>query len=205
MIDNDLLHVPGPNQWPQEGAIPGFRDSVLEYYESLSTLAMFLTRLFFRVAGAKFGNFSEHFERPSIGFRMLHYPPQPDPVPEGQYGSAPHTDYNFMTLLTQDDVSGLEVKLDDDSWGAVPPYKTEDGTTALVLNLGEMAHRWTNEGTTLWSLCLLKHHHLLHILIFCTIAGLRATPHRVINRSGVDRYSIAFFWDPQLDFITDAR
>ena len=74
----------------------------------------------------------------------------------------------------------VQVKLDDDSWKAVPPRPTEDGNHALVLNLGEMAHRWTNE-------------------------GLRATPHRVINRSGKDRYSIAFFWDPQLDMITDAR
>ncbi|CAF2126362.1 unnamed protein product [Rotaria magnacalcarata] len=34
---------------------------------------------------------------------------------------------------------------------------------------------------------------------------LRATPHCVINRSGQDRYSIVFCWDPQLDLPIDTR
>jgi len=39
---------------------------------------------------------------------MLHYPPQPSPVPEGVFGSAPHCDHGFLTILSQDDIGGLE-------------------------------------------------------------------------------------------------
>ena len=77
----------GPNQWPQEGSLPGFRDDVLNYYEALKPVAMLMTRSFFQAANADFSKFAPDFERPSIGLRMLHYPPQPSPVPEGQYGS----------------------------------------------------------------------------------------------------------------------
>ncbi|CAF1221521.1 unnamed protein product [Adineta ricciae] len=171
-------YLQGPNQWPQ--GMPEFREAVLAYYHQLEKLALELTKVFFAASKADFNRFAPHFQRPSIGLRMLHYPPQPSPVPEGVFGSAPHCDHGFLTILAQDDVGGLDVKTPTGEWISAPNMVSSNGETALLINLGDSASKWTND-------CL------------------RATPHRVINRSGRDRYSIVFFWDPQLDFTIDTR
>lgn len=166
-------YLQGPNQWPH--GMPEFREAVLAYYHQLERLALELTKVFFAASETEFDQFAAHFQRPSIGLRMLHYPPQPSPIPEGVFGSAPHCDYGFLTILSQDTIGGLEVKTPDGQW-LPAPYKE----SAFLINLGDSASKWTND-------------------------GLRATPHRVINRSGQDRYSIVFFWDPQLDFPIDTH
>ncbi|CAF4173330.1 unnamed protein product [Rotaria sordida] len=171
-------YLQGPNQWPH--GMPDFRKVVLDYYYELIKLALELTKVFFAASETDFDRFASHFQRPSIGLRMLHYPPQPSSIPDGVFGSAPHCDYNFMTILSQDDVGGLEVKAPNGEWISAPNMISSNGETAFLVNLGDSASKWTND-------CL------------------RATPHRVINRSGRDRYSIAFFWDPQFDFIIDTR
>ena len=48
------------------------------------------------------------FEKPTTFLRLLHYPTQPEEI--GLFGSAPHTDYGYITLLAQDEVGGLEVQ-----------------------------------------------------------------------------------------------
>lgn len=170
-------YLQGPNQWPH--GMPHFRNHVLSYYEELKKLALELTKVFFVASETDFNRFLMHFQRPSIGLRLLHYPPQPSPIPEGVFGSAPHCDHGFITILAQDDTGGLEVKTPTGEWISAP-NKVSNGETAFLINLGDSASKWTNN-------CL------------------RATPHRVINQSGSDRYSIAFFWDPQLDLPIDTR
>jgi isopenicillin N synthase-like dioxygenase len=171
-------YLQGPNQWPH--GMPNFREAVLAYYDELKKLALELTKVFFAASETDFSSFAPHFQRPSIGLRMLHYPPQPVPIPDGVFGSAPHCDHGFITILSQDDVGGLEVKTPNGDWIQAPNMTTSNGESAFLVNLGDSASKWTND-------------------------GLRATPHRVINRSGHDRYSIVFFWDPQLDLIIDTR
>jgi isopenicillin N synthase-like dioxygenase len=171
-------YLQGPNQWPH--GMPDFRAAVLAYYHELEKLALVLTKVFFAASETDFNRFAPHFQRPSVGLRMLHYPPQPSPVPEGVFGSAPHCDYGFMTILAQDDVGGLEVKSPAGEWISAANMISSNGETAFLVNLGDSASKWTND-------CL------------------RATPHRVVNRSGRDRYSIVFFWDPQLDLLIDTR
>lgn len=171
-------YLQGPNLWPH--GMPDFRDDVLAYYHELESLALDLTKVFFVASKTDFNRFAAHFQRPSIGLRMLHYPPQPAPIPDGVFGSAPHCDHGFITILAQDDVGGLEVKAPNGEWIPAPTKMSSNGETAFLVNLGDSASRWTND-------CL------------------RATPHRVINRSDRDRYSIAFFWDPQLDLLIDTR
>jgi len=95
----------------------------------------------------------------------------PQPPVSGLYGSAPHTDFGCLTLLAQDEVAGLQVKAAGGNWLDVKPDRK-----ALIVNIGDMLHRWSN-------------------------GLLKSTPHRVINRTGQERYSCAFFFDPYVDTI----
>ena len=57
------------------------------------------------------------------------YPPCPQP--DLVLGSAPHADRSILTVLQQNEVSGLEV-FKDGTWVSVPPIKN-----AFVINLGD--------------------------------------------------------------------
>ena len=81
-------------------------------------------------------------------------------------GIHPHKDTNVVTLLHPDPVGGLEVRAADGSW-----LDVDAPADALVVNVGEMLELWSG-------------------------GRYRATPHRVINRSGAARYSFPFFVVP---------
>jgi len=81
----------------------------------------------------------------------------------------PHTDSGFMTLLPPNKVQGLSILLPDGRWMDAPNVEG-----AFVVNGGDILHRWTNE-------------------------RFLSTPHRVRNVSGVLRYAIPFFFDPNHD------
>lgn len=166
--DPDVLagaYLTGPNQWP---ALAGFRETVVAYEQAMLRLAERLTEIVAEVLDDKDRAIPRSFERPTTWLRLLHYPPQPPATPDDVYGSAPHTDFGFITLLAQDDVGGLQVQSPDGQWLDAPPRA---GT--FVMNVGQMLHQWSN-------------------------GVLRATPHRVINRSGRERYSVPFFYDPNV-------
>lgn len=92
-----------------------------------------------------------------------------------EYGTFDHTDHGIITLLWQDENGGLEVFTRDERWIPAPPVP---GT--FVVNIGDLMARWTN-------------------------GRFRSTLHRVINRSGRDRYSIPFFFNPDFDTCIDPR
>ncbi|EKE69347.1 MULTISPECIES: 2OG-Fe(II) oxygenase family protein [Roseobacteraceae] len=157
----------GPNQWPTEDLLPNFRPTIEHYVDGMSTLARKMVGAIALSLGLPEDSLDAHFEDPTIFLRLLHYPTQPKE--EGLFGSAPHTDYGFITLLAQDDVGGLEVKNKDDEWIAAPPIPN-----AFVMNVGDILARWSN-----------------HRFV--------STPHRVVNYSGRERYSQPFFFDPSMD------
>ena len=119
------------------------------------------------------GALSTTFHPPTTWLRLLHYPPQDPQSPDDEYGSAPHTDFGAITLLAQDDVGGLSVKTDEGAWVDVPPIPG-----SYVLNVGDMLHRMSN-------------------------GRLRSTPHRVTNRTGRERYSVPFFYDPHVTTVIE--
>jgi isopenicillin N synthase-like dioxygenase len=86
-----------------------------------------------------------------------------------QIGAGTHTDYGNLTLLATDDVGGLEVRTRAGDWIEAPAM-----ANAFVVNIGDCLMRWTND---------------VYV----------STPHRVVNRSGRERHSIAFFFDPNPD------
>lgn len=156
----------GPNQWPDDHLLPGFRGSAETYFRALDALArrlMALIALGLRLPATYFEAF---LRDPMPILRLLHYPPQPADARPDQIGAGAHTDWGAITLLAQDDSGGLEVRRGDGSWMPVPPV---DGS--FVVNLGDLMARWTND-------------------------RYRSTLHRVINRvTHRDRYSIAYFFE----------
>ncbi len=149
--------------------IKGFRESTTQYIRSLSALAEKLIAIIEDALGCETGELRSLFQPPTNWLRLLHYPPGPAIQQQGFYGSAPHTDFGALTLLLQDKTGGLQVQHPNGQWLDVPCIEE-----ALIVNIGDMLHRLTN-------------------------GRLRSTPHRVINRTGRERYSCAFFYDPYVE------
>ena len=173
MMREDDAHDPaiflsGPNQWPD---LPGFRATLTAYHAAMSALGHRLMRIALTATGAGASAQADAmlwFETPTTWLRLLHYPPAPPSRPDDLYGSAPHCDFGALTLLATDDVGGLQVLSPDGDWLDVPPR-----ADAFVVNVGDMLHALSN-------------------------GRLRSTPHQVINRSGRERYSVPFFFDPHV-------
>lgn len=81
------------------------------------------------------GHWSDYFKEnclPSTCYlRMNRYPPCPM-FPSNVFGLMPHTDSDFLTVLHQDDVGGLQL-VRDGQWFAVKP-----NPEALIVNLGDL-------------------------------------------------------------------
>lgn len=158
----------GPNQWPDESLLPGFRAACDAYADAMLQLARRLMGLFEQALELPPGALERYHRHPTCTTRLLHYPPQPALAEPGQIGCGAHTDWGALTLLAQDDAGGLQVHTGGESgaWLDIPPL-----AGAFVVNVGDMMPRWTNDR---W----------------------RSTMHRVINRlSGRERWSIAYFYD----------
>ena len=148
--------------------IEGFRPILEQFNTELSHLSKKLMRVALLSAGVQDLSVMEKFDKPTTWLRLLHYPPLPNNSAADLYGSAPHTDFGCLTILVQDDIGGLQVQSPDGYWLDVPKLEN-----SFVVNVGDMLHRMTN-------------------------GLLRSTPHRVINRSGRERYSCPFFYDPHV-------
>jgi len=96
--------------------------------------------------------------------------PPQETAAEDEFGIAPHTDTSFLTVLAPNQVPGLAIRKPDGQWLDAPAI-----ADAFVVNGGQLLLRWTND-------------------LFL------ATPHRAINRSGGERYALAFFCDARIDW-----
>jgi len=101
-----------------------------------------------------------------IMLKLNHYPLQEKPEHDKEIGVLGHSDSGCFTILWQDNNGGLEVQNKAGEWVGVPPI---DG--AYVINLGRIMQILSN-------------------------GMFSATEHRVINRTGADRYSIPMFVNP---------
>ncbi len=126
----------GMNQWPDD--LPGFRETVLAYWNRMERLGQGMLPLYDHALGLPPGYFRERFEGAHINLRLSHYPPSLA-AEDNQFGIAPHTDSGFMTFLPQSEVPGLEILTVTGKWIAVPPMP---GT--YLVNTGDILHQWTN-------------------------------------------------------------
>ena len=130
-----FLRIDGPNQWLPDYELPGFRDTVLEFFGRMGALADELMAVLARGLGLPPTTFRDRFgERPYSLVKLISYPP----TPPGEAGVNGHHDAGFITLLLQHGVGGLQALNPDGHWVDVPPRDD-----AIVVNLGEMLQSMT--------------------------------------------------------------
>ncbi|KPM46365.1 hypothetical protein AK830_g140 [Neonectria ditissima] len=163
----------GPNKYPDDVENPTrFRDVIDQYHGAMLSLAESLVRLICQTLEVDDDWVSEFVDTPIAVLRLLHYPPQPPDASEWERGIGAHTDFGAVTILLQDMIGGLQVwDRADSQWIDATPTKG-----ALIVNLGNLMMRWTNDRY---------------------ISNL----HRVINKSGMERYSVPFFFSGNPDFM----
>lgn len=154
-------------------SMPQFRSTMLDYFNATWRLGMDIQLAFANDLGLAPTYFADKFERPMATLRLLHYPQRLPQAHPGTFGAGAHTDYGSLTLLLTDDAGGLEVRRRDGTWVSAPPIPG-----AFVCNIGDCLMRWSND-------------------IYLS------TPHRVTNPAGRDRYSVAFFLDPNPDVVVE--
>lgn len=156
----------GPNVWPDDAMLPGFRAFCEDYFGRARHIAGALMSMFATLAGLPEDHFEPVLRDPMATLRMIHYPPQPGEVVANQIGCGAHTDWGAVTILMQDDTGGLEVQAASGEWLYADPLPG-----AFVVNIGDMMPIWTG-------------------------GAYHSNPHRVRNRSPErHRYSVPFFMD----------
>lgn len=149
--------------------LPGFRETVVAYCDALEALALKLLPIYARALDLPADYFSAPFAPQAQYTLRMTHYPPQDVGAADEFGIAPHTDTSFLTMLAQNRIPGLSIRTRSGRWIDAPAW---DGH--FLVNGGDMLRRWTNE-------------------------RFLATPHRVVNRSGRERYAIPFFFDCAVD------
>ncbi|THH19770.1 hypothetical protein EW146_g1443 [Bondarzewia mesenterica] len=174
------------NQWPQESDTPGFKQTMLDFFQVFSLTCHNLHILVMRSIALGLdleeSYFDKKIDQQFHNLRLLSYPPIKTSLlqKEGQARAGAHSDYGSLTLLFQDSVGGLEVQ--NPHTKVFQPAKPIEG--AIAINAGDLLARWSND-------------------------VLRSTLHRVVappakkisDNEAVTpaRQSIAFFCNPNGD------
>lgn len=154
--------------------MPELADVLEAYLEAVNDLGVALLRAFAAGLDLPHDHFVRQFDKPLTRGALVYYPPLAGgSLDDARYGVSPHTDYGCLTLLYQDAMGGLEIKGRDGDWIAAPPI---DGS--FVVNIGDLMHRWSNN-------------------------RFMSNAHRVVNRSGRERFSIPVFVDPNWDTVIE--
>jgi len=170
------------NRWPRESDVPGFKDTMLGFYQECHKLHVQIMRSIALGLELDEKFFDDKIDQQCHNLRLLSYPPIKRSLleREGQARAGAHSDYGTLTLLFQDSVGGLEVQNPHNN--VFQPAAPIPGT--IVVNVGDLLARWSND-------------------------VLRSTLHRVVAPQAKQindtesvtpkRQSIAFFCNPNFD------
>ncbi|KAK4701733.1 hypothetical protein P7C70_g4494, partial [Phenoliferia sp. Uapishka_3] len=122
----------GPNRYPTESQVPGMRETMTEYFESLLALSKELMKVIALSLSLPSDTFDELSREPAAAIRLLHYPPA-----VAEIGAGAHTDFGLLTLLATSGAPGLEV-FDGKTW---IPLEPAEGT--FVVNVGDLLALYT--------------------------------------------------------------
>ncbi len=152
---------------------PEMRRDMVAYFRALGAMCDRMLPAFAVTLGMPADFFAPFFANEGHANLRFLHYPPQDGGEDNLFGQAPHTDNSFMTALARTEVPGLAVRLPSGEWFAPPLIP---GT--FLINLGNIMRRWSND-------------------------RFLSTPHGVLNDSGTDRYSIAYFHSPNVDAVID--
>jgi len=144
------------------------RATMVRYMKAMEGLGERTLPVLARALGMEDDHFAPFFENEAHITTRFLHYPPQETGDDEQFGQGPHTDNSFITFLAREDTPGLAVRLPNGEWLAPPVIP---GT--FLVNLGNIMKRWSND-------------------------RFLSTPHGVLNDSGRDRYSIAFFYSPNV-------
>jgi isopenicillin N synthase-like dioxygenase len=144
------------------------RAAMVRYFKTMEALGERLLPVLARSLDLAPGFFAPHFADEAHINLRFLHYPPQETDDPEQFGQGPHTDNSFITFLAREDTPGLAVRLPSGDWVSPPLIP---GT--FLVNLGNVMRRWSND-------------------------RFLSTPHGVVNDSGRDRYSIAFFYSPNI-------
>ncbi|NJN86627.1 MAG: isopenicillin N synthase family oxygenase [Leptolyngbyaceae cyanobacterium SL_7_1] len=159
-----------PNLWSSHPL--NFRTVVNQYFNQMEMLSTDLMRLFAIGLGLPDSYFDSKVDKHGSHLILINYPEQHSPPLPGQLRASPHTDFGTLTIVCQDSVEGgLQILSKAEEWIDVDYIPG-----ALVINIGDLMARWTNDRWT-------------------------STLHRVVNPSSEvaavsRRQSFAYFHQP---------
>ncbi|WP_273454910.1 isopenicillin N synthase family dioxygenase [Nevskia ramosa] len=156
-------------------SLPGWRETAENYFDAVLAVGHHLHRAFALDLALPELHFADKIDQPMATLRMLHYPDRrTDDMVQGEIGAGAHTDYGNLTLLATDGVAGLQVQ----PRGSHEWIDVPALPGAFVCNIGDCLMRWSND-------------------------VYMSTPHRVLPPPA-ERYSIAFFLDPNPEALVSA-
>ena len=149
------------------------RAAMVAYFKTMEAVGERTLPVLARSLDMPPGHFTRHFENEAHINLRFLHYPPQEIDDDEQFGQGPHTDNSFITMLAREDAPGLAVRLPSGEWLAPPVIP---GT--FLVNLGNIMKRWSND-------------------------RFLSTPHGVLNDTGNDRYSIAFFFSPNVEAVIE--
>jgi isopenicillin N synthase-like dioxygenase len=127
------------NLIPTEPA--GVDAALVDVYRAFEQLSADLLRIFAVALKMPENHFASLIDRHFSVLSAHHYPALTEPPLPGQLRTGAHTDYGALTILAMtQSCGGLEARMADGTWLPVQLALGE-----LVINLGDMMQRWTND------------------------------------------------------------
>ncbi|MEY4761315.1 MAG: hypothetical protein RLZZ200_1171 [Pseudomonadota bacterium] len=165
--DPPWRRLQGPNQWPAD--IPELRPLILAWQSRLHTVAQRVLQAFALSLEQPPDIFEPSCEGiPQEAIKTIRYPGRD--VAQDEQGCGAHKDSEYLTLLRQDAVGGLQVLAESGGWIDAPPL-----AGSFIVNTGELME-------------------------LASDGYYRATIHRVlVPPAGSERLSLAYFLAARLD------
>ncbi|XP_043706915.1 gibberellin 2-beta-dioxygenase 8-like [Telopea speciosissima] len=133
----EAFHIPITDVFTSSAQPNRLSLTIKEFAATVSSLAHIIAEILAENLGLKSAFFTENCLPNTCYLRMNRYPPCP--LPCKVFGLMPHTDSDFLTILYQDQVGGLQL-VKDGRWVTVKP-----NPEALIINIGDLFQAWSND------------------------------------------------------------